>query len=86
MESIEAFLEKFPELTTEERLEVINHQWLFANAPERSRARALERLKSLRERAGVDARTVMKTIREVGRDLQKAIEERIAASILIEST
>ena len=86
MESIEAFLEKFPELTTEERLEVINHQWLFANAPECSRARALERLKSLRERTGVDARTVMKTIREVGRDLQKAIEERIASSILIEST
>lgn len=86
MESIEAFLEKFPGLTTEERLEVINHQWLFANAPEHSRARALERLKSLLERTGVDARTVMKTIREVGRDLQKAIEERIATSILIEST
>jgi hypothetical protein len=86
MESIETFLGKFPELSTEERLEVINHQWLFANAPERSRARALERLQSVVERRGVDARTVMKTIRDVANDLQKAIEERIATSILIEST
>jgi hypothetical protein len=38
------------------------------------------------ERRGVDARTVMKTIRDVANDLQKAIEVRIATSILIEST
>jgi hypothetical protein len=86
MESIETFLEKFPELTTEERLEAINHRWLFANAPERSRARAVERLESLLGRSGVDARTVMKTIRDVAKDLQQAIEDRIATSILIEST
>ena len=86
MESIETFLASFPDLTIEERLEVINHQWLFANAPERSRARAVARLQSLLERGGADARTVMKTIRDVAKDLQKAIEERIATSILIEST
>jgi hypothetical protein len=86
MESIETFLERLPELTTEERLEVINHRWLFANAPERSRARAVERLESLLERSGVDARTVMSTIRDVAEDLQKAIEERIATTRLIEST
>ena len=86
MESIDTFLERFPELTAEEKLEVINHRWLFANAPERSRARAVARLESLLERSGVDARMVMKTIRDVAKDLQNAIEERIATSILIEST
>ena len=83
MESIELFLARFPELTTEEKLEVINHQWLFANAPEHFRAKAVQRLESLFER---DARTVMRTVRDVAKDLQKAIEERIATSILIEST
>jgi hypothetical protein len=86
MESIEVFLERFPGLTNEEKLEVINHRWLFANAPERSRARAMERLEPLLERRAVDARTVMTTIREVANDLQKAIEERIATARLIEST
>jgi hypothetical protein len=86
MESIETFLARFPELTTEEKLEVINHQWLFANAPEHFRAKAVQRLESLLERGGADARTVMRTVRDVAKDLQKAIEERIATSILIEST
>ena len=85
MESIEVFLSRFPELTTEEQLEVINHQWLFANAPQRSRARAVERLRSLLERRSVDARTVMGTVRDVAKDLQNAIEERIATARLAES-
>jgi hypothetical protein len=83
MESIETFLARFPGLTTEEKLEIINHQWLFANAPEHFRAKAVQRLESLFER---DARTVMRTVRDVAKDLQKAIEDRIATSILIEST
>lgn len=79
MESIETFLEKLPGLTREEKLEVINHQWLLTNAPERSRARAIERLRSLLERSALDAPTAMATIRDVARDLQRAIEEQIAA-------
>ena len=79
MDSIEAFLEKFPGLTTEEKLEAINHQWLFANAPERSRERAVARLDALLERGGADPRTVMTTMRDVALDLQKAIEEQIAS-------
>jgi hypothetical protein len=85
MESIETFLEKLPELTREEKLEVINQQWLFTNAPERSRARAMERLDFLLERSALDAPTAMATIREVARDLQRAIEEQIAAVRLMDS-
>jgi len=79
MDSIDVFLEKFPELTTEEKLEAINHQWLFANAPERSRERAVARLDALLARGGTDTRMVMTTMRDVANDLQKAIEERIAS-------
>jgi hypothetical protein len=79
MDNIETFLEKFPGLTTEEKLEAINHQWLFANAPERARERAVQRLDALLERGGPDSRLVMTTMRDVAEDLQKAIEERIAS-------
>ena len=79
MDSIDTFLDKFPGLTTEERLEAINHQWLFANAPERSRERAVARLDALLARGGADTRMVMTTMRDVAKDLQKAIEERIAS-------
>jgi hypothetical protein len=85
MESIETFLEKLPELTREEKLEVINQQWLFTNAPERSRARALERLDFLLERSELDAPTAMAEIRDVAKDLQRAIEEQIAALRLMAS-
>ena len=79
MESLETFLAKFPGLTTDEKLEAINHQWLFANAPECSRERAVARLDALLERGGADSRMVMTTMRDVAEDLQKAIEERIAS-------
>jgi hypothetical protein len=80
MENIETLLQKFPGLTTEEKLEAINNQWLFENAPERSRERALARLDALLA-CGVcaDTRMVMTTIRDVAKDLQNAIEERIAS-------
>lgn len=83
MESIEAFLEKLPGLTREERLEVINQQWLLTNAPERSRARAMKRLDVLLERSPLDARAIMATLRDVAKDLQRAIEEEIAAVTVI---
>jgi len=79
MGSLETFLAKFPDLSNDEKLEVINHQWLFANAPERARARAMARLDKLLGRTGIDAPTVMTEIRGVAKDLEKAIEERIAA-------
>jgi hypothetical protein len=79
MQNIETFLQKVPGLTTEEKLEAINSQWLFENAPERSREQALARLDALLARGGADTRTVMTTIRDVAKDLQKAIEERIAS-------
>ena len=79
MESIESFLEKLPGLTSQEKLEVINQQWLLTHAPARSRARAIERLGFLLERSELDAPTAMATIRDVAKDLQRAIEEQIAA-------
>jgi hypothetical protein len=79
MQNIETFLQKVPGLTTEEKLEAINSQWLFENAPERSREQALARLDALLARGGADTRLVMTTIRDVAKDLQKAIEERIAS-------
>ena len=85
MESVETFLEKFPFLTTEEKLEIVNQQWLLANAPESSRARAMTRINSLLESGGVDARAVMKTMRDITKDLQKAIEDRIAKMRLVSS-
>lgn len=84
MENIETFLQSFPGLTTEEKLEAINNQWLFENAPERSRERAVERLDAL-ARDGADTRMVMTTMRDVAKDLQKAIEARIASIRLTES-
>ena len=85
MESIETFLEKLPGLTSQEQLEVINQQWLFTHAPERSRARALERLDFMLETTELDAPTAMATIRDVAKDLQRAIEEQIAAVKLARS-
>lgn len=85
MEDIETFLEKLPGLTSQEKLEVINQQWLFTHAPERSRARAIERLDFLLERSELDAPTAMATIRDVAKDLQRAIEEQIAAVRLTSS-
>ena len=85
MDNIETFLQKFPGLTTDEKLEAINNQWLFENAPERSRERAMARLDALLARGGADTRMVMTTIRDVAKDLQKAIEERIASIRLTES-
>jgi len=85
MDNIETFLQKFPGLTTDEKLEAINNQWLFENAPERSRERAMARLDALLALGGADTRMVMTTIRDVAKDLQKAIEERIASIRLTES-
>jgi hypothetical protein len=83
MENIETFLEKLPGLTREEKLEIINQQWLLTNAPERSRARAIKRLDLLLERSPLDTRAVMATLRDVAKDLQRAIEEEIAAVTVI---
>ena len=85
MQGLEAFLDRFPDLSNDEKLEVINHQWLLANAPARARATAMARLDSLLARTGVDAPTVMTEIRGVAKDLQKAIEDRIAAVRLTDS-
>ena len=86
MESIEAFLARFPQLTAEHKLEIINYQWLFTNAPESARARAIARLDSLLEQTDVDAQTIMKTMRDVTVDLQGAIADRIAKMRLVSSS
>ena len=83
MDTIEAFIEKFPGLSEDEKLEVINYQWLFANAPESARVRAAARIHRMLQQTEVDPNAALKTMRAVARDLSKAIADRIARVRLI---
>ncbi len=74
MKQLESVAMDGPALEKEEKLEIFDLQLLFAQAPEELQARAMRRINPLLEAGRVDSRRLMKTVREVSKELRDALE------------
>jgi hypothetical protein len=77
MDGVFLILEKSPPLTDHEKLEILNLGWLFTHVSESCRERAMGRILPLLGETGIDARTYMSAVREIGEYLQSALEQQI---------
>ncbi len=81
MDGVLTILENSPGLTEQEMLEILNLGWLFRHAPPSIRERAMRRIRPLFKPRRVDGRLYMARVREIGVELQKALEERVKTKV-----
>jgi hypothetical protein len=73
MQTVSEIARRVPNLTKEERLEIFNLQRLFVCAPRAAQLKAVARMNPLLESGRVDARSLMKAVREVAYDLLQSL-------------